>query len=851
MSYKQLPLWKAAFEDAREDATPQEQQRLALCYEAMRLRAGALTAKIQADLPYMTVHDVTHLDALWEMASIAGGGSFDLNPAEAFVFGGAVLMHDAAMTLAAFPGGLAELREQTEWRDLHARHAASVPAGDPIAAKEAENRATADALRLLHAKQAENLPMISWEGPQGQAMFIIEDQQIRNFYGQKIGKIAYSHWWAITKVEDDLSSVLGPLPGVTACTVDLLKVACLLRIADAMHLDQRRAPAFAFALTQPVGVAADHWKFQERMATPYVQGDALFYTAQPAFEAELADAWWTAFDALQMVDRELRDVDRVLRDHQKTPLVVRRVEGAHSPTDLARTVETAGWTPVDSTIRVSDVPNIVETLGGDKLYGEGPTAPVGELIQNGLDAITARRKLRGREAKWGELQIILQKRSDGYWLCFEDTGVGMSESVLTGPLIDFGNSFWRSSLAIQEFPGLASAGMKARGKYGIGFFSVFMLGDHVRVITRRYDRDIQSARVLEFRHGLGSRPNLRYADPSEVPIDGGTRVEVLLRTNPSEPGGLLYQDEMFSKTKVLKLHEMIAGVAPACDVDISVTQDGKLLGSTRAGDWLEVPSGVLVNRITGKSALPKKTQAWENLAELRDDDGRIYGRARIDAANEWTSSGLVIVDGLAASKIGMIAGVMMGVETTASRNAAKPIVPAPVLAAWSSAQAIVLGKAAIPDEEKARAAAMVMACGGDVADLPVAFWDDTWMTAAQFAEGLQSIDELVLYEGEISHDDDDDVTKRTFEAEFKVDTKIVHLVNERHSRLNHSGWIRAVTQGSGAAPINVIEELIVDVWGDGTTKEDDTLRVGEADSTEIFRSVTVYKRSELENEPEE
>src|SRR3546814_6771871 len=67
------------------------------------------------------------------------------------------------------------------------------------------------------------------------------------------------------------------------------------------------------------------------MAKPYVQADALVYTAQPPFEADAADAWWTAFDALQMVDRELRDVDRVLRDRQKKPLVVRRVEGVHSP----------------------------------------------------------------------------------------------------------------------------------------------------------------------------------------------------------------------------------------------------------------------------------------------------------------------------------------------------------------------------------------------------------------------------------------------------------------------------------------------------------------------------------------
>ncbi|AMK19633.1 MULTISPECIES: HD domain-containing protein [Sphingobium] len=845
MAFKQTPLWKAAFEEARDDATADEQLRLAKCYEAMRERAAALVAKIATDLPHMTVHNVSHLDALWEMGSIACGKSVDLNPAEAFVFGGAVLLHDAAMTLAAFPGGLEELKQQTEWRDLHARYMTSVAPDDASGAAEAEKRATADALRLLHAKQAEHLPMISWLGPHQQPMFLIEDQQIRNFYGPKIGKIAFSHWWSIAKVDQDLSGTLGGLPNVTNCTVDLLKVACLLRVADAMHLDQRRAPAFEFALTQPEGISADHWKFQERMATPYVHGDALVYTAQPPFDVSLTEAWWTAFDALQMVDRELRDVDRVLRDRQRQPLAVRRVDGAHTPSDLARTIETVGWMPVDTTIRVTDVQKIVSTLGGSKLYGTGLAAPVRELIQNGLDAITARRRLQNRP-DWGELRVILQKRGDDYWLCFEDNGVGMSPLVLTGPLIDFGNSFWRSSLAIQEFPGLASAGMSARGKYGIGFFSVFMLGDQVRVTTRRFDREIQSAKLLEFRNGLGSRPNLRDADPKDVPLDGGTRVEVLLRPDPTEPDGLLHE-KGFDEGTILKIKDVIAAIAPACDVTISVFEDDQPVGAIKAGDWIDIDTATLLGRINGDEDISSNVQSWAELAALRDADGKLYGRARIDAASEWYSSGLLTVDGLAAGKIGLIAGILVGVETTASRNAATPIVPAPVLAAWASDQAIALCDAEVPDEEKAKAAAIVLACGGDVADLPIIYYQDEWMSSSRFAEALESADRLVLHEGAISHDDDDEVTKREFESSFKAHSKIAQTVNGRYTRVQSTDWIVAVTQGRGETPLRVIEALVEQVWGEAES-DDDTVSVGESNGTDIYRSVTVYSRPDDDEE---
>ena len=841
MSYKDTYLWKMAFKATRDDANQGEQDRLVSCYEKMRTRASALVAKISGDLPHMTVHDVTHLDALWDMASIAAHENYDVNPAEAFVFGGAILLHDSAMTLAAYPGGIEDLRKQTEWRDLHARYMASVPVGDTAEAKEAENRATAHALRLLHAEQAKNLPMISWKGPQGQDMYIIEDQQVRNFYGQKIGKIAYSHWWSIAKVEEELSGTLGALPGVIGCTVDILKVACLLRVADAMHLDQRRAPAFDFALVRPIGGSADHWKFQGRMATPYVQADALVYTAQPPFDADIADAWWAAFDALQMVDRELRDVDRVLRYHSKTPLRVRRVEGAHSPSDLAQTVETVGWTPVDSSVRVSDVPRIVATLGGDKLYGKSTDAPIRELIQNGLDAISARRRLQRRPQEWGDLHVMLQRRNDGFWLSFEDNGVGMSQTVLTGPLIDFGISFWKSSLAIQEFSGLAAAGMKSRGKYGIGFFSIFMLGDHVRVITRRFDRDMESAHVLEFRQGLGSRPNLRNPDPSEVPIDGGTRVEVKLKKNPLEPGGLLYREGPMRPTHVLKLGPMIAAIAPACDVAITVAQDSEPTSGTAAMDWLEISPPKLLNRINGNIADELSfSKALEQLPEIRDDDGKLYGRACIDVnAQSIFTSGLVTVDGLAANKIGLVAGILLGTETTASRNDANPIVPAPVLASWASEQAILIGDSELSDEKKAKAAAIVMACGGDYAELPIILWREEWMTARQFVDAASRLNRLVVHKGLISHEDEDDVTRREFDSCFQADATTAQTVDDVVG-YHRAKWIATIAHGSGQTPLEVIKVVLREAWGKVEREWTDDLAVGEVNGTEIMRVVEIY-----------
>lgn len=132
--------------------------------------------------------------------------------------------------------------------------------------------------------------------------------------------------------------------------------------------------------------------------------------------------------------------------------------------------------------------------------------PIRELIQNARDAIAARRLLEGRPADWGQVSVRIRGEGEDHWLDVSDTGVGMSSTVLTRTLLDFGASLWDSEAVADEFPGLLSKGFQHVGRFGIGFFSVFMLGQTVRVTTRRYDEGPLDTRVLEFATGpLGGR----------------------------------------------------------------------------------------------------------------------------------------------------------------------------------------------------------------------------------------------------------------------------------------------------------------------------------------------------------
>src|SRR5690242_6012357 len=121
---------------------------------------------------------------------------------------------------------------------------------------------------------------------------------------------------------------------------------------------------------------------------------------------------------------------------RKPRMAARGVSHVDDPSRLAKLIGTDGWTPVDTRIRVSAVADLVSKLGGEELYGNNPSVPLRELIQNASDAVRARRVLEERDPAWGEIRISTGKDPHGTWIQVEDTGIGMSERVITGPFLD-------------------------------------------------------------------------------------------------------------------------------------------------------------------------------------------------------------------------------------------------------------------------------------------------------------------------------------------------------------------------------------------------------------------------------
>ena len=170
-----------------------------------------------------------------------------------------------------------------------------------------------DVLRRLHAQQAAVLAEKPWLSDTGEQLYLISDSDLRFFYGPTIGDIAHSHWWSAQKVYEELFQDLGAFPQRTRNLVDRVKVACLLRIADALHLNQLRAPRLLRALTRPAGCVC------AALVLPGKAGaTAHRWTPWCSRQGALLNVLRRAVVAclrfpLSLVDRELRDVELVLQ----------------------------------------------------------------------------------------------------------------------------------------------------------------------------------------------------------------------------------------------------------------------------------------------------------------------------------------------------------------------------------------------------------------------------------------------------------------------------------------------------------------------------------------------------------
>jgi hypothetical protein len=376
---------------------------------------------------------------------------------------------------------------------------------------------------------------------------------------------------------------------------------------------------------------------------------------------------------------------------------------------MSKYVRASDWKPWAAKLHVANVERLVTNLGGENLYGQHSDyleIALRELIQNGRDAIVARRSLDpGFEGK-----LIIRFKEDADSCCFlsvEDDGTGMSERVLTGPLLDFGTSFWATSLVQEEFPGLRSSKFKPVGKFGIGFYSIFMIANEVRVASRRWDRGLDTICQLHFPHGLSLRPIVSFGDRQG--FGGYTSTLVSCRLN----SGIMNRDRVVEVNSGMfgvadfkvKIADYLAALTAGLDIGVELECDGEkvivhesistVVRDRKYNDWLSRISffayqpGVVgpINAYASRLRPLLSGERIVGLATLRTDSGGHFMNVRT-------------VGGLAASvharHSSNFIGYMDHEPGSAKREGTRIAASTDDLKVWSDEQIRILEMADLP-----------------------------------------------------------------------------------------------------------------------------------------------------------
>ncbi|MFF3486357.1 HSP90 family protein [Streptomyces sp. NPDC002701] len=134
----------------------------------------------------------------------------------------------------------------------------------------------------------------------------------------------------------------------------------------------------------------------------------------------------------------------------------------------SQTSQPSQASPSPHTFQV-DLRGLVDLLS-HHLYSS-PKVYLRELLQNAVDAITARR------AEQPDAPALVRLYAGGGTLRVEDSGIGLSESDVHSLLATIGRSSKRAD-------GLESARSDFLGQFGIGLLACFVVAERIRVVSR-------------------------------------------------------------------------------------------------------------------------------------------------------------------------------------------------------------------------------------------------------------------------------------------------------------------------------------------------------------------------------
>ena len=353
-----------------------------------------------------------------------------------------------------------------------------------------------------------------------------------------IGLAARSHGTSLRVCKAYLDSHYPGTP--RPVNVAVLYPMALLRVADYLQIDKRRAPAVLLQLRNPQSlISVQEWKktLAVENISPANDPRGKMITVSRNIGLEL---YLQLRDLLTGIQAEMDHSTAVLDEFYGTltklglhqlELATRRV---HSNLDKPAFRDGLPFVPERTGFSVD--PNLL-TLLVEPLYGKEPSVGVRELMQNSVDAVRELKvwcevhkkpiKTLDLPKQAADVLIEFVERDDETWFVrVTDKGIGMRSDTIQ-------NFFLRAGATFRQSPDWAKDFLDKRGeprvlragRFGIGAFAIFLLGNNFRMKTRHVTAENAIGYAVD---GTADSHIIEIRKKDNLPT--GTTIEVELST---------------------------------------------------------------------------------------------------------------------------------------------------------------------------------------------------------------------------------------------------------------------------------------------------------------------------------
>lgn len=252
------------------------------------------------------------------------------------------------------------------------------------------------------------------------------------------------------------------------------QIALLLRIGDALDIDDRRAPYMLYELLNPKGVSDDEW----RKHIPITNYDKIYqkenmYVILFSGECDDPDIYRKILDYINWIQTDMKSI----------VLLCAKFKSIYQ-LDLCDRIETSiktkGFLATPLTFNL-EYQKVSKLLMGERIYGSKQDG-LRELLQNAIDAVMLMEEIERSNPYSDYTPIVgIEIDEDTRKVVIFDNGVGMSQRILQNYFFNIGNSYYTS----EEFV-TGEYMYQPIGHFGIGFLACFMLSSKIRLETRHY-----------------------------------------------------------------------------------------------------------------------------------------------------------------------------------------------------------------------------------------------------------------------------------------------------------------------------------------------------------------------------